>query len=1658
MKKLLLILALVFAAQGTVQASHVLGGEIRWECLGNGRFIFFAKVFRDCTGINLPFQNQTLTIQGNPLPRSATNSPINSITLRPDSNTWINNRFGDTSPTCKPNGDPITCGNGDPGAVQQFFYVSSPIQLRGTPPSGGWTFWMASLPCCRPNVTNLATSGTMMLRAIMYPDANNSTVDQCKDSSPEFLALPVNSICRGYEFTYNHTAIDKDLDSLVYGWDRTYNTPPNAPQPVPYANGFAFSNPTPDKTFSTQNIPSTLDPITGIIKVGVWSGSPQTRNYLTVVRVDAWRQGRVIASVFREIPFSFFDCPRLPNGQINRPPEIFLDGDSAEGLVENIVAGQEIRIPFQATDLDFSSGVPGLQQITVEPAGFMFSQNLQTPSFCLYDAPPGETESCAFLRNQDPTFNAIAEPSRWEITGFAGIATEFVWGTRCHHVAEVTGTGVPGQNFGIFNFVMRTYDDHCPIPGINYPTITVRVRDPFPLEQPIMKGVSVNLDGSIAYQWAPPIDSTTNFFKYEVEFNQPNNNIPPNPNFWQMLNDNERRYKQDRRLFGLNTYLQKPTGVPNDFDIFNPIPNRDWYVRMYAVSGCRRDVNSAFSAPARVMELDVTPSGNQPQAPLRSEATLSWNRAKPISSFNHPYYVYVSPTRYYIYTNDAVTFGATPGVYSGHDDPNNWLLRGNTYLTNFEVGTTTCSGKVAFRVEARDTIITWKQGTAPRQDTLDTLTFSTFSMVDSLFMVNPGFIPDPLFDTVEVRENGDIFLRVNAGAAGTTGEFRLFDGTIAPANLLGKIFKPNDSIVLTGLNGQVNPQNIIIEGLDECDSNVRANSNVYQTFIPTGTLPADPCAGIYELNWINPTGFPGNTRGYRIYRRRKATNDPNYSPWELIRTVSGGGTTTANIPIASNTDFIFKVVAFDRNNAVIISAEHQVSIGNTRTYEIVPPPELRCSYVYDDGTVGLTFLPSSVARGLDTTNNWTSYKFQYREAGGTWTDVPAAITLAQDDDSLFIGGISGIDAIANSYQFRATSLSGCSGFEEGPYANINLIEPSATAIAGDSNKRVSITWTGTGISSNTPELVRKSFGLTNYFAGGAIDLVNDDEANETIDDANSTICDTIGNYFITKTDQLTGCVNRSRPDTARIIDQFPPPPQLIDFVSYRMDSLIGNVGIPNPPGPPIAVGVFSILGDINIAWSDQPSEDIDQLLIFSPDENNGQNDSLDQVNWDVFTATIQNSVKNASNQVFTWSAQSIDACGRKANNFEDFDYHKNMVVDVDFTECDSSMNISWNSYDYFQSNAQVEYVIQRLFPATQAGVLVGFLDPVDFVNEEGTTTDTTFSVTVDQDSVLYAYRVIARPIGSNGIQARSSWDTARARFGAVPAFNYLSNVDVRPSRDISLNLYRDTTIEIAGMRIWRGQEPGVLAPYRRIDGDPDTAIVDLFDANVDIDERPYYYQIVIENECGNPIDTSNAGNSIHLRVEANNEALTNVLRWNQYEGWDSTVAFYNIYRGVNGESANELYTTVPAGDESEMMFVDDVYDNIYSVGNYCYRVEAVQSVVNPQFAAVIAPATSNSNNVCVTQDPLFYIPNAFTPDGVNQTFGPSGQFFDYTLYEMMIYNRWGELIYESRDIAKGWDGTINGEDAALGSYVYTIRFVDGDGNEHRRKGTVTLIR
>jgi gliding motility-associated-like protein len=87
-----------------------------------------------------------------------------------------------------------------------------------------------------------------------------------------------------------------------------------------------------------------------------------------------------------------------------------------------------------------------------------------------------------------------------------------------------------------------------------------------------------------------------------------------------------------------------------------------------------------------------------------------------------------------------------------------------------------------------------------------------------------------------------------------------------------------------------------------------------------------------------------------------------------------------------------------------------------------------------------------------------------------------------------------------------------------------------------------------------------------------------------------------------------------------------------------------------------------------------------------------------------------------------------------------------------------------------------------------------------------------------------------------------------------------------------------------------------------------------------------------------------------------------------------------------------------------------------------------------------------------------YIPNAFTPnnDGKNDTFLIYGNTISSA--KMSIYTQWGQLIFQSDNVANGWDGTFKGVNQPIGVYVYMVDITFTNGTTSLRKGTVTLIR
>lgn len=131
--------------------------------------------------------------------------------------------------------------------------------------------------------------------------------------------------------------------------------------------------------------------------------------------------------------------------------------------------------------------------------------------------------------------------------------------------------------------------------------------------------------------------------------------------------------------------------------------------------------------------------------------------------------------------------------------------------------------------------------------------------------------------------------------------------------------------------------------------------------------------------------------------------------------------------------------------------------------------------------------------------------------------------------------------------------------------------------------------------------------------------------------------------------------------------------------------------------------------------------------------------------------------------------------------------------------------------------------------------------------------------------------------------------------------------------------------------------------------------------------------------------------------------------------------------------------------------------------SYSYDVNGTTNYV-VQLIATNAAGCEDSVSLVINgqEDLIYYIPNSFTPDGdeFNQSFVPVfTDGFDPFDFNMKIFNRWGEVIFETRDAGIGWDGTYNGRLAEDGTYTWVVEFKTSATDERiKEAGNVTLMR
>ncbi len=325
-----------------VVATHSMGLDLTYECLGGDTFALQLTFYRDCDGVAAP-TNPDVTISSVSCGQSFTTS-LTQVSMR------------ELNAVCA--SLQTTCSGGSYPGIEEYVYRDT-IVIPDT--CDDWIF--SNAVCCRNNAINTINPTNVDI----YVETTLDNLNYPCNNSPVFTNTPVPFMCLNSPYCFNNGAVDPDGDSLVY----TLVTPTIGPLPgdtVNYLAGYSAINPV------TSVPPLTFDPLTGDICI-----TPTAVGEVSVmqVRIEEWRNGVQIGFIDRDIQLRVIDCV-VPN---TLP---LVDGINGTGVfATSICAGDSFCFFTNSVDPDTGQNITMTWNAGISAATFDTTSGIRpVGTFC----------------------------------------------------------------------------------------------------------------------------------------------------------------------------------------------------------------------------------------------------------------------------------------------------------------------------------------------------------------------------------------------------------------------------------------------------------------------------------------------------------------------------------------------------------------------------------------------------------------------------------------------------------------------------------------------------------------------------------------------------------------------------------------------------------------------------------------------------------------------------------------------------------------------------------------------------------------------------------------------------------------------------------------------------------------------------------------------------------------------------------------------------------------------------------------------------------------------------------------------------------------------------------------------------------------------------
>jgi gliding motility-associated-like protein len=674
----------------------------------------------------------------------------------------------------------------------------------------------------------------------------------------------------------------------------------------------------------------------------------------------------------------------------------------------------------------------------------------------------------------------------------------------------------------------------------------------------------------------------------------------------------------------------------------------------------------------------------------------------------------------------------------------------------------------------------------------------------------------------------------------------------------------------------------------------------------------------------------------------------------------------------------------------------------------LPPPVMQCVKVQNNGDVDITWTAVT-----DSMNTFDSYRiYTSNSATGPFTKLDSIFNINQTTYHH-----TGANANAGTVYYMMKTLAGCPNHQQ--LSDSSLAATIHLGVGNPNNGTATLNWNAT----HNPLLASSTgwYYIYREYPIGTWILLDSTQNTSYVDTI--TVCGDTVSYRIEITDtalfDTTGvqfsCNSISNTDKDYFADVLPPNVPILDSVSV------------NP-----------LTGFVEMSWDLSTAGDIGGYIIYyftggvwTPVDTVWGGSSIDYID--------QINPPCGSGGYNQYTVAAIDTCNNpSAMSFVSNTINLKAVKDI----CDDKITLTWNNYN----NMLTGIASYDVYVSENGG-------PVMLLNSN-LPNDTTFIHNGLNNGSTYCYMIHAKD--NSGTRSSSSCIVCEvANKPSQSKFVYIRTATVLPENNgVFIKIHTDTSGKVSQYRLERyDQSSASWNQIATLPPDYTNPTISYLDATALVRSNSYKYRVTVVDSCGLDVMTSKVARTMHLTVKAKDD-LTNELKWNGYAGFLGAPTAYEIYRSIDG-----VWDPAPIVSlgSSAVTFIDDVQNEAYTGGNFGYFVNAVEGIGNSYGFA----DTSRSNTVEALQKPKLYVPTAFNPASTeprNRTFYPVGVFVNSQDYVFIIYNRWGEKLFETTEINHGWDGTYKGSDSPQDVYTYFVKFTTSDGREFEKRGTVTLIR